>query len=220
MKLTFRKIISISFNKVLKLIPYFRFIENTRNSQTPISFSIWFRQKVLGFNKNCYWPVHHSSTVTYSNRVITGIDVSPGYSPACNIHGVNGIFIGDYTQIASGVGIQSGNHDVYDNRKQLESEPIRIGKYCWLGQNSVILPGVQLGDFTIVGAGAVVTKSFTEGHCVIAGVPAKKIKDLDKKSCIRFNNDNPFVGYISKEYFDNNINHYIDFKQCAALADI
>lgn len=36
----------------------------------------------------------------------------------------------------------------------------------------------------MVGAGAVVTKSFPEGYCVIAGVPAKKIKDLDKKKCI------------------------------------
>ena len=44
--------------------------------------------------------------------------------------------------------------------------------------NSVILPGVVLGDHTIVGAGSVVTRSFEEGHCVIAGVPARKIKEL------------------------------------------
>ena len=43
----------------------------------------------------------------------------------------------------------------------------------------MILPGVTLGDNTIVGAGAVVTKSFPEGHCVIAGNPARKIKDID-----------------------------------------
>ena len=46
--------------------------------------------------------------------------------------------------------------------------------------NSVILPGVVLGEKTIVGAGSVVTKSFLEGYCVIAGNPAKKIKDLNK----------------------------------------
>ena len=44
--------------------------------------------------------------------------------------------------------------------------------------NSVILPGIVLGNHTIVGAGSIVTKSFPEGNCVIAGNPAKKIRDL------------------------------------------
>lgn len=42
--------------------------------------------------------------------------------------------------------------------------------------NSVILPGVVLGEHTVVGAGSIVTKSFSEGYCVIAGNPAKIIK--------------------------------------------
>ena len=46
--------------------------------------------------------------------------------------------------------------------------------------NSVILPGVTLGNHTIVGAGSIVTKSFSEGNCIIAGNPAKKIRDFEK----------------------------------------
>ena len=46
--------------------------------------------------------------------------------------------------------------------------------------NTVILPGVSLGDHTIVGAGSVVTKSFQEGNCVIAGNPAKVIRYLNE----------------------------------------
>ena len=45
--------------------------------------------------------------------------------------------------------------------------------------NSVILPGVILGDGTVVESGAVVTKAFTDGHCVIAGNPAKLLRKID-----------------------------------------
>ena len=47
--------------------------------------------------------------------------------------------------------------------------------------NAMIMPGVELGPHTVVGAGAVVTKSFPEGHCVIAGNPAKLIKKIEEK---------------------------------------
>ena len=46
--------------------------------------------------------------------------------------------------------------------------------------NAVILPGVELGDHTIVGAGAIVTKSYPEGYCVLVGNPARPIKKVVK----------------------------------------
>ena len=45
--------------------------------------------------------------------------------------------------------------------------------------NSIILPGVILGDNTVVAAGAVVTKSFPQGYIVIGGNPAKIIKVIE-----------------------------------------
>ena len=57
--------------------------------------------------------------------------------------------------------------------------PLKIGNNVFIGVNSVLLPDVIIGDNTIIGAGSVVTKSFPDGNCVIAGNPAKKIGELD-----------------------------------------
>jgi acetyltransferase-like isoleucine patch superfamily enzyme len=185
------------------LFPYFRFIRETKNSEVPITLTMWFRQKILRVNAGAYWPMHPSSIVSYATNVYAGIDTCPGYNPGCYIHGINKIYIGDHTQIAPNVGLMSGNHDLYDYRIQTASAPIVIGKHCWIGMGAVILPEVVLGDFTIVGAGAIVTKSFPEGHCVIGGNPARKIKDLDKAKCVPFTTAFPYNGYIRHEKFES-----------------
>jgi acetyltransferase-like isoleucine patch superfamily enzyme len=93
--------------------------------------------------------------------------------------GTGHIYIGKGSWIAPNVGIITTNHNVSDLSQHLEGKDVRIGELCWIGMNSVILPGVELGSNTIVGAGSVVTKSFANGNCVIAGNPAKVIRTLD-----------------------------------------
>ena len=67
--------------------------------------------------------------------------------------------------------IISANHDV-NNYNQIEvKKSIKIGERCWIGANAVILPGVEIGDNVIVGAGAVVTKSFPS-NSILIGTPA------------------------------------------------
>ena len=189
------------FYRFILSLPYFKFIKETAGTQTPISFYVWFTQNVLGINKGPYWPVHPSSQVSGWKNIYAGIETSPGLMPGCYIQGLGKITIGDYTQIAPGVGIISANHDLYDSRQHQKSE-INIGKYCWVGMNSVILPGVSLGDFTIVGAGSVVTKSFDEGYCVIGGNPAILIKKLEEKGCVKHTSDYEYFGYIPANKFD------------------
>jgi len=94
------------------------------------------------------------------------------------------IYIGEGTYIADNVGIITTNHDLINLSQHLPGKSIIIGKSCWIGFNCVILPGVTLGDRTIVGAGSIVTKSFTEGNCVIAGNPARFIKKTDTNNVI------------------------------------
>jgi acetyltransferase-like isoleucine patch superfamily enzyme len=195
---------------VVKYIPYFKFIYQTRNYQCNINFDFWFSQKVLnkGGNKNVYWPVHPTSKIVFPENILVGIDAYPGIMGGCYIQGFGGISIGDYSQIAPNVVIVSANHNVYDSRKHIFKK-VSIGKYCWLGAGCKILPGVTLGDFTIVGAGAVVTKSFHEGYCIIAGNPAKKIKELEKSECVHYELYPKYNGYIAsknfKEFRKNNL---------------
>jgi acetyltransferase-like isoleucine patch superfamily enzyme len=182
-------------------LPYFSFIKNTRNTQTPITFKMWWDQKIKGNNRHCYWPVHKSSLVVGSRNIYAGIETCPGYMPGCYIQGIGKIYIGDYTQIAPQVGIISANHDLYDSRKHIIKD-VKIGKYCWLGMGAIILPGVSLGDYTIVAAGSVVTKSFPDGYCVIGGNPAKIIRELEKDKCIFHKSEIEYNGYIPSGEFE------------------
>jgi acetyltransferase-like isoleucine patch superfamily enzyme len=194
----------------LTKLPYFGFIRKTSDYQCRINFDLWFKQKVLnwGGNRQAYWPVHYTSKIYDIDKILVGIDAYPGIMNGCYIQGKGGIIIGDYTQIAPNVVIVSSNHDPYDSRIH-HLKPVEIGKYCWLGAGVKIMPGVTLGDWTIVGAGAVVTKPFPEGHCIIGGVPAKLISRLDHEKCIPFHNKVAYNGYIRSDKFDNYRRRYL-----------
>lgn len=149
-------------------------------------FYFWYRLgQVLGFHRDVPWPVHFTTTVRHARRVRLGRATYPGDSPHCYINAQNGIEIGDHTNLGPGVGLVSANHDPYDNDAFVPGPPIRLGAHCWIGMNAVILPGVELGDHTIVGAGAVVTRSFPQGAVVIAGNPARVIRELDPERLAR-----------------------------------
>lgn len=191
-------------NRGFELLPYFKFIKETRGTQTPISFNNWYDQNIIGINGDAYWPVSRSSIINGAKNIYAGIETSPGLMPGCYIQAAFGgkIYIGDYTQIAANVGIITSNHMLTDNRKHVSSTII-IGQYCWLGFASVILPNVKLGDYTIVGANSVVTKSFANGYCVIAGNPAKIIKYLKEEECVKHKSNKEYNGYIPANKFES-----------------
>ena len=63
---------------------------------------------------------------------------------------------------------------------------------------------------SIVAAGAVVTKSFPEGFCVLAGVPAKVVKYLDKEKFVPWHYEQEYYGYIPKDKFESVRKKYLD----------
>ncbi|MVT08887.1 acyltransferase [Chitinophaga tropicalis] len=87
---------------------------------------------------------------------------------------INGIEIGEGTIWAHGCHFISSNHSYRDLKKNLPGPPIRIGRNVWIATGCVILPGVSIGDHSVVGAGSIVTKSFP-GYSIIAGNPAEII---------------------------------------------
>ena len=89
-----------------------------------------------------------------------------------------GITIDDDVMIAANVQLLSNNHDEYD-RQVLTCKPIHIRKGAWIGAGASILPGVTIGKYAIVGAGAIVTKDVSD-YEVAVGIPAKIVKTLDK----------------------------------------
>lgn len=110
------------------------------------------------------------------------------------IHSTSEITIGDHTLIAHNVNILDNDTHPIDaeqrvahfqqllglkptKRFQIDRAPVKIGKRCWIGVNSVIMKGVEIGDETIVAAGSVVAKSLPAG-VLAGGVPAESIKSL------------------------------------------
>lgn len=138
---------------------------------------VWFRRK-FGINGGVNWPI--SPLSKSGPKVEFDIDDLGNFFQSGNyFQTIDGkIHIGKGTYLAKNIGIITTNHDLLNPEIHQEGRDVYIGKNCWIGMNSLILPGVILGDHTVVGAGSVVTHSFEDGYCVIAGNPAKFIKNI------------------------------------------
>ncbi len=99
----------------------------------------------------------------------------------CHFQDQGGIEIGDGALIGHNVVLATINHDLNPkgNRKN-HYAPIRIGAHVWIGSNATILPGVTIGDWAVVAAGAVVVQD-VPAMTVVGGVPAKVLKVIQEE---------------------------------------
>ncbi len=89
----------------------------------------------------------------------------------------NSITIGKFTTFA-GFQSQMLTHSIDIEQNRQASAPIRIGDYCFVGTNSVLLGGSVLPDFCVLGAKSLLNKSFTQTHRLYGGVPARELQEL------------------------------------------
>lgn len=119
--------------------------------------------------------IHTNVRINHSYEIRAGNYISINWGTL--IDGRGGIEIGDYALIGPNVYIGSTNHVIEPTPgvpRALQghtAQPVKIGTNTWIGANSMVCPGVTIGDNSIVAAGSVVTKDVPES-VLVAGNPA------------------------------------------------
>jgi len=93
------------------------------------------------------------------------------------------IFIGDCTMLGPNVVIATAGHPIDPQLRQKGLQynlPVHIGRNCWLGAGVIVMPGVTIGDNTVIGAGSVVTKDIPSG-VVAVGNPCKVLREVGER---------------------------------------
>ena len=138
------------------------------------------REMLAEVGENCYIepPLHsnfgghhvHLGKNVYANFNLTLVD---------DTH----IYIGDCTMIGPNVTIATAGHPVLPELREKGYQynvPVHIGRNCWLGAGVVVLPGVTIGDNTVIGAGSIVTKDIP-ANVVAVGNPCRVLREIGQK---------------------------------------
>ena len=151
----------------------------TRPSQTEKRKKL-LKEMFAEIGENCYIepPLHanwagknvHFGKNVYANFNLTLVD---------DTH----IYVGDYTMLGPNVVLASAGHPILPELRERIYQyniPVRIGKNCWLGAGVIVLPGVTIGDNSVIGAGSVVTKDIP-ANVVAVGTPCRVLRKIDER---------------------------------------
>lgn len=114
----------------------------------------------------------------YGSHIEVGKNFFANYN--CTILDVAKVIIGDNCQLAPNVAIYTAGHPVHPDTRNSGYEygiEVTIGSNVWIGGNTVICPGVHIGDNVVIGAGSVVTKDIPD-MVIAAGNPCKVIRKI------------------------------------------
>ncbi len=122
----------------------------------------------------------------FGKNISIGNDVYINFG--CVILDCGQVSIGNNTLIGPNVGLYSGNHTLDAQERMaggLIPKDIHIGNRVWIGGNAILLPGVNIGDDSVIGAGSVVTHSIPSG-VLAAGNPCRVIRKITEKDKTNF----------------------------------
>lgn len=118
--------------------------------------------------------------INYGKHINIGKNVFINFD--CTFLALGGITIEDDVLIGPKVSLITENHPLNPNeRKGLIGKSILIKRNAWLGANTTILPGVTIGENSVVASGAVVSKDVPD-NVIVGGIPAKIIKNIDNET--------------------------------------
>ena len=112
----------------------------------------------------------HFGSFIYANFNLTLVDDAP-------------IYVGDHTMFGPNVTLVTAGHPILPRLRELVYQfnaPVHIGKNCWLGAGVTVLPGVSVGDNTVIGAGSVVTRDIP-ANAVAVGTPCKVVREIGER---------------------------------------
>lgn len=161
-------------------------------NQTTTTEGLWrttlLQRMFAELGEGCYIepPLHanwggkfvHFGAHVYANFNLTLVDDGP-------------IYVGDYTQFAPNVILTTATHPICPELRQQGYQyngTIRIGRNCWLGAGAIVLPGVTIGDNTVIGAGSVVTHDIP-ANVVAFGTPCRVVRAIDENDRRYYNHN-------------------------------
>ncbi len=154
--------------------------------------ALWQVCKVVFFVTPIPWPswLRRLLLIRFGARVGTGLYIRPGV----NVHfpwkldvgshcwigegtvilNLAPVTIGDHVALGHQVYLAAGGHDIRSRTMAYKNAPITIGQGCWIATRAYVGPGVTIGQYAVVAAGAIVVKDVAS-FAIVGGNPAKEI---------------------------------------------
>ncbi len=137
------------------------------------------REMFAQIGEDCYIePPFHSNWGGKHVHFGKGVYANFNFTAVDDTH----IFVGDYTMFGPNVILATAGHPILPELRQKTYEynmPIHIGKNCWLGAGVIVLPGISIGDNSVIGAGSVVTKDIPS-NVVAVGNPCRVLRQINE----------------------------------------